>query len=172
MGSLWIFILFILLLFFSPFFLFHVNILLVDIIDFFLILGRVTALNLLVPLSYSPTNTYWPKIIAKFLPLTLTPSKTDLLIKSRIKTSRWVTGCFYVVLFVLCIYVIYIFAEYLLRFILGLQWIFDNNSIIISNGIQSSRERIKILKAKINARNERIKLVIQRGTPDIEPLET
>jgi len=36
---------------------------------------------------------------------------------------------------------------------------------------QMYRERIKILKAKITARNERVKLVIQRGTPDDEPLE-
>lgn len=37
---------------------------------------------------------------------------------------------------------------------------------------QTYNERINLLKAKINARNERIKLVIQRGTPDDDPLDT
>ncbi|XP_071454288.1 muscle-specific protein 300 kDa-like [Hetaerina americana] len=34
------------------------------------------------------------------------------------------------------------------------------------------RERIKALQTKITARNERIKLLVQRGTPDSEPLDS
>lgn len=43
---------------------------------------------------------------------------------------------------------------------------------LFQTNTQIYRERIKILKAKLNARNERIKLVIQRGTPDVDPLES
>lgn len=37
---------------------------------------------------------------------------------------------------------------------------------------QACRERIKALQTKITARNERIKLLMQRGTPDSEPLDS
>lgn len=36
---------------------------------------------------------------------------------------------------------------------------------------QVLRERLKVLHSKINARNERIKLLMQRGSPDLEPLD-
>lgn len=43
----------------------------------------------------------------------------------------------------------------------------------VENGTfeQVFRERLKVLHSKINARNERIKLLIQRGSPDLEPLD-
>jgi len=34
------------------------------------------------------------------------------------------------------------------------------------------RERLKVLHSKITARNERIKLLMQRGSPDLDPLES
>lgn len=37
---------------------------------------------------------------------------------------------------------------------------------------QACRERVKALQIKISARNERIKLLAQRGTPDLDPLDT
>ncbi|XP_044734627.1 nesprin-1 [Chrysoperla carnea] len=37
---------------------------------------------------------------------------------------------------------------------------------------QTCRERLRTLQTKIAARNERMKLVVQRGTPDSEPFET
>jgi len=37
---------------------------------------------------------------------------------------------------------------------------------------QAFRERIKALQIKITARNGRINLLIQRGTPDLEPLDS
>jgi len=36
---------------------------------------------------------------------------------------------------------------------------------------QVYRERLKVLHSKITAYNERIKLLMQRGSPDLEPLE-
>lgn len=36
---------------------------------------------------------------------------------------------------------------------------------------QVFRERLKVLHSKITARNERIKLLMQRGSPDLEPLD-
>jgi hypothetical protein len=37
---------------------------------------------------------------------------------------------------------------------------------------QAFRERIKALQIKITARNGRINLLTQRGTPDLEPLDS
>jgi hypothetical protein len=37
--------------------------------------------------------------------------------------------------------------------------------------LQVYRERLKVLHSKITARNERIKLLMQRGSPDLEPLD-
>lgn len=37
---------------------------------------------------------------------------------------------------------------------------------------KTCRERLKILQAKITARHERVKLLIQRGAPDDDPLDT
>lgn len=38
--------------------------------------------------------------------------------------------------------------------------------------MQACRERVVALQTKISARNERIKLLTQRGTPDLEPLDS
>lgn len=40
-----------------------------------------------------------------------------------------------------------------------------------ARAIQIYREKIKSLQSKIQARTERSKLLVQRGTPDLEPLE-
>ena len=37
--------------------------------------------------------------------------------------------------------------------------------------VQVFRERLKVLHSKITARNERIKLLMQRGSPDVVPLD-
>jgi nesprin-1 len=37
--------------------------------------------------------------------------------------------------------------------------------------VQVFRERLKVLHSKITARNERIKLLMQRGSPDVDPLD-
>ena len=37
---------------------------------------------------------------------------------------------------------------------------------------QVFRERLKVLHSKITARNERIKLLMQRGSPDVDPLDS
>jgi len=38
--------------------------------------------------------------------------------------------------------------------------------------VQACRERVVALQTKISARNERIKLLTQRGSPDLEPLDS
>jgi len=38
--------------------------------------------------------------------------------------------------------------------------------------MQACRERVLALQIKISARNERIKLLTQRGSPDLEPLDS
>lgn len=70
-----------------------------------------------------------------------------------------------------------------LLFLIFFSYILGNGLIIIcfvlvydllcSTGFdaQAYQERIKKLKAKMTARNERITLIIQRGTPDSDPLK-
>lgn len=38
--------------------------------------------------------------------------------------------------------------------------------------VQALRDRVRSLHAKLQARNERMKLITQRGVPDTEPLGT
>ncbi len=42
----------------------------------------------------------------------------------------------------------------------------------LSHLFQVFRERLKVLHSKITARNERIKLLMQRGSPDVDPLDS
>lgn len=42
----------------------------------------------------------------------------------------------------------------------------------LKNGIQVCKDRVRALQNKMSARNERIKLILQRGAPDSEPLDT
>ena len=45
------------------------------------------------------------------------------------------------------------------------------SGVFLFANLQVYRERLKVLHSKITARNERIKLLMQRGSPDLEPLD-
>ena len=66
-----------------------------------------------------------------------------------------------VVLFYVCVWYVHCVSVRVFMFCAGLCWA----------NLQVYRERLKVLHSKITARNERIKLLMQRGSPDVEPLD-